>query len=429
MRTAWAASAVVWFGLSGVAARADLVTLADGGFVRGEVTEPAFGIAPDGPTVRVVTPEGIAVTLDADEVTGIVRRDPLLEELARRAAAAGTDAGSQWELAEFARVNRLDEGRERHLRAVLAADPGHRDARIALGYVLEGGVWMTRAEAMTARGLVEHDGRYVTPQEKELLKLSDAEREARRYWFGKVRLWSKWAASGDPVRAAEGADRLAAIDDPAAIPAVMNFLGESEAAAVRLAAIDVLAGIPGDAATGRLVAYSLRDGAKRVRDAARREITGSRFDAARRMFRGALTDNDNLVVRRAAMGLELVGGREAIPDLIAALVTDHVLAVEVPDQGEFGVGGTRLGTGNGGRLVPRSVEGAYLTGQLPDGFVVIDPFAPPVLRTRTVKVGRTFRNREVLEALVKISEDDSLGRRFGYDESAWTAWWHYASQM
>ncbi|MEM1063477.1 MAG: hypothetical protein AAGJ97_14225, partial [Planctomycetota bacterium] len=387
-------------------ARADYVTLSDGGIVRGKVVEPEFGVVATGEAVRVVTPAGLELRLDSGEVRGIVRRDPRHEELARRAAVAGNDAASQWELAEFARVNRLDAARARHLRAVIAADPGHRDARVALGYVRENGAWMTRHDAMTARGLVEHDGRYVTPQEKELLELSEAERERRRYWFGKIRLWTKWAGSGDADRVYEAGERFASVDEPAAIPAVLKFLGGAADVASRLLAVRTVAQIAGPAATDTLVAFSLRDGSKIVADTARRAIVGApgRHESARVAFGRGLGDANNLVVRRSALGLEQIGGAAAIPGLIAALVTRHLIAFEVPDRGSLSVGFGQA------PFLPPSIEFGLRTGQFPDGVIITEDPLQPTPPTKTVRVGRVFRNREVLSALLKITGDESLRR-------------------
>jgi hypothetical protein len=67
---------------------------------------------------------------------------------------------------------------------VLRVDPDHPGARAALGYVLDGGRWITLADRNRAQGLVELDGEWMTPQERarrleERRLAREREREAR----------------------------------------------------------------------------------------------------------------------------------------------------------------------------------------------------------------------------------------------------------
>jgi hypothetical protein len=71
-------------------------------------------------------------------------------------------------LATWAQSRELaTQAREAYER-VLAADPLNADAHLALGHVRMGERWLSAADANRARGLVEFEGTWMSPEERQL---------------------------------------------------------------------------------------------------------------------------------------------------------------------------------------------------------------------------------------------------------------------
>jgi hypothetical protein len=189
-------------------ARADVVHLKEGGTLEGKV------VAEDATTVTLDTRFGRQV-LDRSRIERIEKKATAEEELAEREAKLKPGTPDEWfALAEFAGKRGLKKQRERLLDKVLALDADHEGANLARGRVRHEGKWMTPAERdakvraadeaeKRARGLVPVDGRWVTPEEKEHLDRGDV------LWKG------KWM-SADAAKTAQGLVRLGDAWFPAA---------------------------------------------------------------------------------------------------------------------------------------------------------------------------------------------------------------------
>ncbi len=82
--------------------------------------------------------------------------------------------------AHYQREGRGDLARATY-KAILADDPDNEQARHELGYKKVSGIWMTEEEANLALGLVPYKGRWVKPDEREMLiKAELAAAEAAR---------------------------------------------------------------------------------------------------------------------------------------------------------------------------------------------------------------------------------------------------------
>jgi hypothetical protein len=108
------------------------------------------------------------VRLPAKEVASIVV-GPTKDDLYRERAAKldAKDIAQQVALADWCREQRLTEFEKRHLRAVIAIDPDHAEARARLGYVRHDGAWLTEDEYHRARGFVKVRGAWVSQDEVE----------------------------------------------------------------------------------------------------------------------------------------------------------------------------------------------------------------------------------------------------------------------
>ncbi|MGC1276527.1 MAG: HEAT repeat domain-containing protein [Planctomycetaceae bacterium] len=393
---------------------ADVVRLKSGGEVRGSVVDADE--TADSETVTVETLSGGTISVRKTDVEFITRRPRVVEEYERKAQNAANTVEAQWELAEWCRLNDLDERRREHLERIVEVEFDHAEARQALGQIQHDGQWMTREEVMRDRGLVPYKGRWITPQELELIEKTAAERDREQRWFTEVRKLKAWLRGNSDDLRRQSIATLRALRDPDAVPALAKFFGDDPDPAVRSLYVSVLAAMPGDKPVEPLVTQSLHDVDADVRREALAAIGETRSDAALPYFLKGLQHERNEVVRRAGLGLEKVGDERAVPDLMKALITTHRYRIQVPDNtptyafarnGAFGPGGTPL---------TPEIEMAMRTGALPYGVNVVDLTQPR--RTRMVTVSVNQENAEVLTALQAIT-----GETFGFDERTWRLWW------
>jgi hypothetical protein len=148
--------------LSPSLSHADSVFLKDGGEVKGEVVEQRADAV-----VLEVGPGRI--TLPMRSVARIVSNPTDLGLYHTRAAAlAARDVAGWLRLAAWAQSRDLaTQAREAYER-VLAVDPLNADAHLALGHVRMGDRWLSAADANRARGLVEFEGTWMSPEERQL---------------------------------------------------------------------------------------------------------------------------------------------------------------------------------------------------------------------------------------------------------------------
>lgn len=399
------------------AAAADVVKLKSGGELRGVVIEPAGGTeggASDGVTVETLS--GGTVAVPRADVEFVTRRPRIIEEYEVKAKATADTVEAQWALAEWCRENRLDEQRRTHLERVVEVEPDHADARAALDQTNYEGEWLTREEIMEKRGLVPHKGRWITPQELELIEKTQTEREREQAWFATARKLKAWLRGTNLALRQKGIDALKAVDDPDAVPALEKFFRDDPDPAVRKLYLSVLAGTPGPKPVRPLVTQSLHDVDYQVRFAALAAIGDDRREDALPYFLQGLRHDSNDVVRRAGKGLEQVGDDRAVPDLIKSLITTHRHGIQVPETMptySFTTGGA---FGPSGVPLPPDIAVALRTGALPYGVEIVEP--NKVVRWKTVMISVNHENPEVLAALRKIT-----GQSFGFDERTWRLWW------
>ena len=271
---------------------------------------------------------------------------------------------------------------------------------------------------MTSRGYVQHRGKYITPQELELLDKTEAQRQAERVWRGKVRLWFGWATGRDAERHAEGMHQLEGISDPDAIVALVAEMADHDDREVRLFLVKQLTGINDPRTVSPLVQQSLHDVDGQVREAAIDAIDEPRRKQAMDFYISALQNEARLIVRRAGYALGQVGDKSVIPALVPALVTQHRYRVtyrETTPTYAIGSDGNIGFARNSSGLTPE-VEALARTAQLPYG-AIVNPVQTNTVTKSTV-ISRAERNVEVLEALKSLS-----GENFGFDERTWQLWW------
>lgn len=400
-------------------ARADVIKLKNGGEIRGAIPRTAEAIQEDAVTIKTLS--GAVVTVERKDIQFITWRSPLVEEFETKLREVpADDIEALRELVQWCREKGLTEQRIAVLERIIEIDPDDADARAALGHSKYNGEWMSRDERMEAQGYVKYRGRYITPQELELIQKTEAQRDSEQEWFQKVRLWLNWAEGRNAARQEEALAALGAIDDPAALPALGRFLSKHNDRGMRLLYVNVLDRLPGTSAVPALVQKSLHEEDHEIRWRALNALDPEQYAAARPLYVKALRHELNDVVRRAARALERVGDQSVIPSLVAALVTTHRYRVQVPanDAVSFNTNGSfSLGGAPGTAGLPPELEAMLLSGQFPNGVIVLSqPPAPIRMRVVTIRVNQ--QNPEVLAALQKLS-----GESFGYDSRTWQLWW------
>lgn len=141
---------------------ADSVFLKSGGEIKGEVVEQRADavVLEVGPGRITVPMRNVARIVSSTTDLGLYR--------ARAAALAPGDVAGWLSLAAWAQRHELATQAREAYEQVLAVDPMNADAQLALGHVRMGNRWVSGAEANRARGLVEFEGMWMSPEERQL---------------------------------------------------------------------------------------------------------------------------------------------------------------------------------------------------------------------------------------------------------------------
>ena len=411
---------VVAFFLAG-SLEADVVYLKGGGKVVGKVVSTAGG------SIRVRTVAG-TLGFPASEALRIEYGPTPEEDYAQRAAAVDRkDPAALMALADWCAGQGLSGQQEELLRAVLALEPDHAEARRRLGYVRVGSAWLTRDEAMRAKGLVQYRGRWVTPADRARLEREDLEDALQRRWGRVIRSAVQRLEMDNRDARRQAWIDLDGIKDPLAIAPLVAAIGRTEKTSVRVTLVGVLARFAepparDDRALDALVDIALLDDAPDVRRAAVAGLVAAEDPRVTAEFVRALNEDSWTLKLRASYTLGELRAFEAVPDLIRNLTIIEGYRREI--SWSWRGGGFSHGA------VTTYVPG-YRRRALQGGVVVIEPVverlqtgvslgsgAPrerrAVVRRRPVR----SQNTEAWGALVKIS-----GRDFGYYESQWRAWY------
>ncbi|MCA8987674.1 MAG: HEAT repeat domain-containing protein [Planctomycetaceae bacterium] len=395
-------------------AHADLVKLKNGGEIRGKLVTTA---AEQSRSVSVRTMSGAIVTVSTLDVEFQAKRPLTFEEYELRARLVPETIEDHWELSEWCRENHLSRQREAHLEQMIVLDPEHEIAHRALGHIQRDGVWTTLDDHMTRQGYVKYRGRYITPEEKQLLEQSREERDQQRNWLAQVNLWTDWLEGRRDDQRQQALQHFKEINDPSAIPALQRYLAERPERNYRELFLEVVGSIRGQAATAALVKMAVYDGDSGIRHKALTSIGPGQSDYAVAEFINHLHADENIVVRRAASGLKELGGQKAIPQLIEALVTNHAYRVQVPNP-TVGVSLGTSGLANSSSsipVLPPDLQAGVMTGMIPPENIHL-PRSNRSFHWQTVRIDQ--KNPEVLEALRELTDAD-----FGFDERTWRLWW------
>jgi hypothetical protein len=369
------------------AASADIFVLEGSGEVRGQLLNPD-----ESPRTSYVikTASGGRVTLAADAVKEIKRQTPAEMKYDQVRGNVPDTVEAHWKMAEWCRENKLPAERKVHLEKILTLDPNHKEARYGLGYSQIGGRWVTQEQMMSQNGYIRSKhapGKWVLPQEEEILAAQSKATKAQLDWKAKLKRWSGWLGTD---KGASALANIKAIDDPFAVPALAKHLETDRRREARLLYVEALGRVNSPPGMEVLVGTSLADADEEIRMAALDQVVARDYKPAVARYVRALKHKDNAVINRAAVGLGLMKDPSAVGPLIDALVTTHTFVLE---QGQPGQTTTTFGTG------PNS--GGFSFGG-----------------SSTKVFKRDFENRAVLQALVDLAG----GVSFNYDVRAWKNW-------
>jgi phosphoglycolate phosphatase-like HAD superfamily hydrolase len=362
---------------------ADTFLLHNGGRVEGELLN-----ADEKPRKSYVvqTDDGAKITLDAEQVAKVVQLSAAQREYEKIRPTFPDTVEGQLELSEWCRKEKLNAERFAHLERVIALEPDHAQARRALGYYQMNGQWSKRDDLMEKRGLIKHNGRWLTQQEIDLAEKKRDQELQEKAWFQKVDRWRD-AIHNNRRDRDQALASLQAIKDPAAVKALASVLKRETSLAMRVLFIEILAALDSPEAARVLTAVAVEDANDEIRATCLDYLEKKPNPESVAYFVKELRSKDNAVVNRAARGLQRMKDRSAVGPLIDALVTTHKIKV----AGNPGNISTTFGSGGGGGL---SAGGG----------------GPKIYTVHT-------SNQAALDALIALT-----GTNFNFDKQAWKYW-------
>ncbi|MHC4914582.1 MAG: tetratricopeptide repeat protein [Planctomycetota bacterium] len=174
------------------AARADTVYLKNGSKFEGKITV-------EGDEVIVRLENGSRLPFPKDRVVRIERGPAPWEQYAEKAAAVKPgDAAGHLELAKWCRAKNLLKRARKHIDEVLKAEPDNAEAHGMLGHEKVGGKWMSREDALKAKGYVQVDGKWLSPEEYAKYQAANRGKEAAEKELARL----KQLGDSDPAKVA-----------------------------------------------------------------------------------------------------------------------------------------------------------------------------------------------------------------------------------
>ena len=367
------------------AALADVFELANGGRVEGKLLQ-----SDDKSKLNCVIElaAGGKITVARSQITKIEFVNDTAAEYQRLARTSPDTVEAHLKLAEWCRDHKLGDERRQHLERILELSPNHAETRAALGYQQKNGQWMNRDDLMSARGLVRYDGKYMAPQQVELLKQQKDSRTTQADWSKRIDQLRRDITGKRADRVAKAEADIRAIQDPQAADAIVTAIRREKVRPLKLLWIEVAARLNNHVATDALVNLSLTDPDDDIRHTCLDHLIRARRTGLATPYIRTLKDDKNEMVNRAGVALGQIRDRESLGALIDALITKHKVKVsdKNPDQHSytFSPDGGSFSFGGGG---PKFVT-------------------------------ESFRNRAVLDAILTMSDNVN----FEYDQTQWKAW-------
>jgi hypothetical protein len=299
----------------GAPARADVVHLKSGKKFEGAVEDK-------GDTVVVRLESGSKFTFDRADVDRIEIKEPPWETYERKAAALKpADAAGHLELAKWCRDNGLAGRMQKELEAVIKAEPDNAEARGLLGHEKIDGKWLTKEEALKARGFVQVDGVWLGPKEYEAHKQRKEAEEKAKKAAEEMMAQFEALVDKDPDKAAAGRKHFTDQGEKALQPLAWAVLNLKDPR-IRVEAVKLInaIGVPAKSIVSAWLARAAwQDSSNDVLIEIAKGIK-SRNDETALTLLVYTAAAENTYRRRAASALKLVGSTQAYRALIGCLV-------------------------------------------------------------------------------------------------------------
>jgi HEAT repeat protein len=318
--------------------------------------------------------------LDAEELPQLLRTNSPVARYEKKRGEYPDTAAGQWSLARYCQRSGLDQQARAHLVRVLELSPNHAEARRELGFVAVENRWVHQDDIRLAAELAKQSRENFDRWQKRMLDLqhdltarAKAQREA-------------------------AAKRLAAIDDPAAIPAIETLLCYQDAAISR-PAVNTLGAMTAPEASLALARVSVYSPAPEVREAAAKFLHGRPWE--------------QFVPNLLAAMTTVTEARDLVTvDADGRLLHQQVFVREGQYQSELLVRGTeyrRQYVGGGSTSFAAWQAGIDMTLQNADAS----------LRLSLENINTQERNQRITQTL-SMSTDAKLG----LDPKDWWDWWN-----
>ncbi len=336
---------------------------------------------------RIKTPAGGQIVIDKTAIKQvvIVGKDEAEYDNLRRIAPDTVEG--QWKLAEWCREKKMNKQRVPHLERVIALDSNHQQARLALGYFQSNGRWLRQEDRMKERGYVLYKGEWKLPQEIELLEQQAQGKANEREWYTKLNRLKADYINGTPNKSADAWQKLTSIDDPAAVPAILQEMKSEKLPRMLRAYIEALGRISNGSSLRTLVDLAMGSATDQYQELALEQLKKGKNPDIVTLIAGELKSKDNKRVNRAGYALGELGDPNVIPAMIDSLITKHKFQISSGDGGQmsagFGSGGSGFSAGGKAQIIEQALE-----------------------------------NFQVLTALNKLS-----GQNFDYNQAAWRTWY------
>ena len=335
---------------------ADTLQIVGGGRLSG----PSKVVEASDDYVMVKVDDTMTVAIDQSHVRRRIE-DAELADYAELLTATGEQADAQFELGRWCRGRGLVAQSRFHYRRAMAADPDHKLARAALGYVRTGGQWIQFDELRRKQGLVNEGGRWTLPEAVEAEAAAKADDVASKRWIKDLARLRARAIRGDADAIAE----IAAITDPLSANAIASELkATGQPRAMRMTWVRLLGSFRSGASVRALVETGLLEEDDVVREEALRQLQQHGASSAVASYLPLLRSNNPGQVQQAARALAFFPDPELADEYISALVTWQTIRQQVGSPGGMtatfgdtpGGGGGGLSTGSKVREQRRRID-------------------------------------------------------------------------
>lgn len=382
--------------------RADVVHLANGQHVEGEVSDGRDG------KIRVTIDDGVVIEFKPSEVKRIERKKSpsakFDEKLAKITGADGAAIDALMDLARWAKTRRLPSRMRKAFRRVLKIDPHHPEARRGLGYVVVRNRWVHEKQLKGRKDLVQFGDEWMTVDEKERRLVDRLRQQVREDFRGVV--------SGNRFVQDYSIRQILERDEPGMRDVLTEFLDHSSSVA-RVVAVQAL---------GRTYknAREQRNKAKksRAKSSRKNRKSGKGGDVAI-----TLGDPDQAAAERARGGEERVANallkmtlEETEADVRRAL---HLALIDIRQRQYFELALKAVSESQLRLHRERAADGILYDISKPWVPEVIDALEKrPSLGPTATKAEMSAGNAALLRILKRMFPVD-----LGYDTQAWRAWW------